>query len=168
MDSSNGQIVGSNLVTVMSLQIRQLLLQYSESSKHNGVRLQASRGFHVEVKLLWDAVRVEVRLVLVLVQLRVLTFGPFVGDGVGCVTKAVVRVVFESNATTRVPFCMLLTNPFLCKRTCSPSEIVISLLLLRTLTTASFLSILGQNCSQNNFWISNYPKRSKIHYVKFM
>merc|ERR1712098_965965 len=34
---------------------------------------------------------------------------------------------------------------------CGPSEVVISLLLLRTLTTASFLSIFGQNCSQNNF-----------------
>merc|ERR1711964_29607 len=41
-------------------------------------------------------------------------------------------------------------------------------LLLRTLTTASFLSILGQNCSQNNFEYQIILKDLKIHYVKFM
>jgi len=46
-----------------------------------------------------------------------------------------------------------------------PSEVVISLLLLKTLTTASFLSIIGQNCSQIIFEYQIILKDLKIYYV---
>jgi len=49
-----------------------------------------------------------------------------------------------------------------------PSEVVISLLLLKTLTTASFLSILGQIVLKIFFEYQIILKDLKIHYVKLM
>merc|ERR1711931_236061 len=94
---SNSQVISSNLMTVVRLQVTEFLLENSERCLYNGVGLETTGRLDVEVELLRDTVGVEVSLVLVFIQLRVLTLGPLVRYGVGGVTETVVGVVLETN-----------------------------------------------------------------------